>query len=150
MSNLAISFINIPVFMVEDVMTLCIIVMVIIIVTYIIYFINSCTIAKTKSDLCYLYFLFDTVFVAKCTAIAGLFGLFMIMLPMNVPIMMMAVLVNMDLFIFAGNCRIILAYCKYKTWQVLVFKMTIFFCQIFYIIIAAYVMTNPAFIPAPK
>ena len=57
-------------------------------------------------------------------------------------IIMTAILINMDLFIFSGNCRVILAYCKYNKWQVIIFKLTVFCCLLLYLVLAAYFLTN--------
>ena len=140
---LFLSYINIPIFLGDNVDLIIALIFVQIALCFIIFITNSCFLAQTKSDLCYLYFLFDTIFVAICTAVVGFIGILTITMPPNNPqAYVVSILMNICLFLFGGNSRVILSYCKYRKWQVVLFKMSLLLGLLAYLVLAAYFMKN--------
>ena len=56
--------------------------------------------------------------------------------------MPLSVLLMVTYFAFQGNCKVILAYCKYKCWETIVFKLSLFIGMMIYIILAVYFIIN--------
>ena len=82
----------------------------------------------------------DSILVALCTGIIGFAGMLMIMMPGSWMGIFIAIIMNMNFFFFAGTCRILIAYAKFKTWENIMFKMSIKVSLLGYLILAAYFM----------
>lgn len=141
-SILLLSALNVPVFTLYSPTILTVILIFSVVFSLAFFTVNSCKLADTKGDMCKLYFLLDSITIASCTAIIGMVGLLTIILPPQPQVIPIAVFLNVAYFMFGGNSRIIFAYCKYKRWQAVVFKLTVLIGLLVYVVLAAYFMKN--------
>ena len=141
-SLLYITLINFPMFFSDNLLVISIIALTGNIFSFTAQILNTCIIGETIKDIFALYFLLDTIGVSKFSAIVGLIGMLSILMPPDVHIIMLSALHGINIFLLGGNFRIILAYCEYKRWQVLICKLSIGLCCIIYMSIGAYFMRN--------
>ena len=104
--------------------------------------IGSCIFCETKKDCLMLYFLLDTILLASCTAMVGVIGCTYAMMPPNALPIISLIIWTSQIFIIAGNSRIIIAYAKFKSWQTVVFKLGICLGLLAYLIMATYFMMH--------
>ena len=84
----------------------------------------------------------DTIGVSTLSGIVGLAGMLSIVMTPQAHILIVAGLYCFDVFLLGSNFRIILAYCKYRKWEVIICKLIIGICCIIYMSIGAYFMRN--------
>ena len=114
----------------------------VVIFCFVVFIVNSFKIGETIKDICALYFMLDTIGVSKVSAIVGLVGMLTIVMPPHAYVVVVSTFYCIDVFLLGANFKIILAYCEYRKWQVISCKMTIGFCCIIYMSLAAYFMRN--------
>ena len=93
-------------------------------------------------DICALYFMIDTIGVSKFSAMVGLVGMLVIITRTVDYVVVISVFYCLDIFLLGGNFRIMLAYCEYKKWQVIVCKLILGLCCMIYMALGAYFMGN--------
>ena len=107
------------------------------------FLVNSCSLVDTKTHMCKLYFLFDGITIAGTSVIIFFIGLVFIVQPPDSQIIMpLATILALSFFSFQGNAKVILAYCKYKFWETIVFKISLFIGMMIYVILAVYLIIN--------
>lgn len=85
----------------------------------------------------------DSIFLAFCTADIGFIGMLTISFPPGEPTsIVISIILTINLFLFSGNSRVIIAYVKYKRWETIVLKITIILGLLDYLVLAAYFMRN--------
>lgn len=104
--------------------------------------VGSCMLVETKKDMFYLYLLFDSILVACITAIAGVTGIVSVMVPPEAISYALLAFWNAILFVISGNNRVIIAYVKYKKWQVILFKISLCLSFLTFLVLAMYFMSN--------
>ena len=104
--------------------------------------IGSCMLCETKTDCLKLYFLLDTILLASCTAMVGVIGVTYVVCPLDAVPLIALITWSSQIFIIAGNSRIIIAYAKFKKWQTIVFKLGICVGLLAYLIMATYFMMH--------
>ena len=143
LSIILISSVNIPIFLIEKIENILIFMGVAIFVSLSVFLVNSCTLVDTKTDMCKLYFLFDGTTIAVCSGIVFTVGLFLVVLPNDFQMLaFQAALLAIDIFSFQGNAKVILAYCKYKCWETIVFKIALFIGMMIHMVLAVYFIIN--------
>ena len=142
LSTILISAINLSFFFYDNTLNISIMTIITIIISYVFFIVNSCKLVETKKDMCKLFFLFDNIFVALSTAIVGYAGVLTIVLPPEPYVLPISILICFSLFLFAGNFRVVLAYCRYNQWQLIFFKLAIFLSLLIYLVMAAAIMKN--------
>ena len=89
-----------------------------------------------------LYLLLDTILLASCTAMVGVIGCSYAIMPLSALPMISLIIWSSQIFIIAGNSRVIIAYAKFKKWQTVVFKLGICIGLLAYLIMATYFMMH--------
>ena len=102
----------------------------------------SCTLSQTKKDCLMLYFLLDAIFIAAITAIVGVIGIVYLTMPSQSLAKFTLFLWTLQIFIIAGNSRVLIAYIKFKKWQTIVLKLGICLGFLSYLIMATYFMIH--------
>lgn len=136
------SYINFPIFFGVDIVVLAIIGIAIVIFTHVVFIWNGCLLVQSKMEFFHYMFLLDPIFVGLCAAVVGLVGILLIIMPPEGYVLALAFLMAIDLVFFTGNWRMILAYCRYSRWQVIVSKISLLFGCFAYLILAAHFMRN--------
>ncbi len=91
--------------------------------------------------MCAIYFLLDSIFVSFFSAAVGMAGIMIIFNSSYAGIIILSFMV-LNLFMFAGNSRVIVAYVKYKMWQTIIYKISILLGLFAYLILASYFILN--------
>ena len=75
-------------------------------------------------------------------AILGLIGIIIIITPSGAAqsLYILVGFMSLNLFVYAGTMRVLLAYCLWKKWQVIVKKFTIISCCFAYLLLASIVI----------
>ena len=131
-SLLYITLINFPMFFSDNLLVISIIALTGNIFSFTAQILNTCIIGETIKDIFALYFLLDTIGVSKFSAIVGLIGMLAILMPPFAYIVIISGIYCVDVFLLGSNFRIILAYCEYKKWQIIVCKLILGLCCLVY------------------
>ena len=101
----------------------------------------SCWMAKSKGEILYLYFLFDSIlvsYVAVCIGLAGFFYLFSQDIRKNpqlstgdiVSFFLLPGLSLILFFLMLGTLRILLVNLRWKKWHIILFKFNLLLSEV--------------------
>ena len=81
--------------------------------------------------------------VALLAAFVGYAGILIIALPQGqIYVYVLVAFMNLELFFIAGTFRILLAFCTWSKWQVLLTKLVLLLACGAYLVLAAQIMIN--------
>ena len=139
---LLIALMNFPMFFSDDLLFTSIFSAVTVIFCFASFTVNTCITGQTTKDICALYWMLDTIEASKFSAIVGLIGMLAILMPPFAYIVIISGIYCVDVFLLGSNFRIILAYCEYKKWQIIVCKLILGLCCLVYMGLGAYFIRN--------